>query len=216
MDQIGLGYNEAEESIQMKYGFIYCIGNKAMPGIYKIGMTDRAPAQRCQELSSSTSTPLPFDVLCFAQVEDPRSVEAELHDYFSAFRVNGSREFFRTRYSEIKDVMLAYSEGFAETQAGGEEREREHLLNDFLSEKDEKKKARALLTAAAFDGVRVYREGDELKVRGGLDVSTWMSGAIHLMRPVLLEVITPCPIEVAAAAKAIDDFKAGVATVEAD
>ncbi|WP_137137356.1 GIY-YIG nuclease family protein [Pseudomonas asiatica] len=44
----------------MNYGFIYCLGNQAMPGIYKIGMTERAPSQRCLELSNSTSAPLPL------------------------------------------------------------------------------------------------------------------------------------------------------------
>lgn len=29
----------------MNYGFIYCLGNQAMPGIYKIGMTERAQFQ---------------------------------------------------------------------------------------------------------------------------------------------------------------------------
>ena len=192
----------------MKYGFIYCMGNRVMPGIYNIGMTDRAPAQRCYELSSSTSVPVPFEVLCFAQVEDPRTVEAEMHEHFAPFRVNGSREFFRIRYSEIREAALAYSEGFAETQIGFEEREREHLLNEFLNEEDEEKKARALLTAASLDGVIIRREGGEIKVRGALDVSTWLSGAIHMMRPALNKVLTPCPVEIADAARAIDEIKA--------
>ena len=191
----------------MKYGFIYCMGNRVMPGIYKIGMTDRAPAQRCYELSSSTSVPVPFEVLCFAQVEDPRTVEAEMHEHFAPFRVNGSREFFRLRYSEIRAEVLAYSEGFAETQRGAEEHEREHLLNEFLNEKDETKKARALLNAASLDGVIVRLDGDQIKVRGDLNVSTWLSGAIHMMRPALIKVLTPCPVEIEKAIKAVDQFK---------
>ncbi len=78
----------------MNYGFIYCLGNQAMPGIYKIGMTERAPSQRCLELSNSTSAPLPFDLLFYGEVANPQAVEREIHDYFSLQRVNDS-EFFR-------------------------------------------------------------------------------------------------------------------------
>ena len=30
-----------------EYGFVYVLRNECMPGIYKIGLTSRAPSQRC-------------------------------------------------------------------------------------------------------------------------------------------------------------------------
>ncbi|WP_163086807.1 GIY-YIG nuclease family protein, partial [Acinetobacter baumannii] len=47
----------------MNYGFIYCLENRSFPGIYKVGMTERSPSTRCDELSSSTSIPHPFEIL---------------------------------------------------------------------------------------------------------------------------------------------------------
>lgn len=79
----------------MNYGFIYCLGNQAMPGIYKIGMTERAPTQRCIELSNATAAPLPFELLFYGEVEDPREVERKIHEQFDLERLSCSREFFR-------------------------------------------------------------------------------------------------------------------------
>lgn len=66
-----------------------------MPGIYKIGMTDRAPSQRCEELSRSTSVPRRFEIVCFAEVGDAKAVERGLHEAFAWNRVSRDREFFR-------------------------------------------------------------------------------------------------------------------------
>lgn len=172
----------------MNYGFIYCLGNPAMPGIFKIGMTERAPAQRCFELSSSTSAPVPFDILCFGQVEEPRTVEAELHQAFASSRVNPSREFFRATYSEIRDAICEYSDGFAETGVGEEMHEREKLMSAFLLHEDISQKVQALISAARFEGISFYRDGNNLHMSGALLSSSWISGAVHMLRPQLLEV----------------------------
>ena len=171
----------------MNYGFIYCLGNKAMPGIYKIGMTERAPAQRCAEISGVTAAALPFDVLCFGQVEDPRRVESEIHGIFAPFRVSDVREFFETDYSRIYDAICEYSNAVAMTAEGAEEAERESLRMTFLEAEDPVHKVEALIKAARFDGIRFWREGDVLKNSGFLSIANWLSGAVHVMRPQLLE-----------------------------
>lgn len=79
----------------MNYGFIYCMANQSMPGIYKIGQTERPPSYRCAELSKSTSSPTEFEILMYAEVEDPRQTERFVHDRLAEFRVNEGREFFR-------------------------------------------------------------------------------------------------------------------------
>jgi hypothetical protein len=76
------------------YGFVYIMGNRAMPGIYKIGMTMGAPSKRAEELSSSTSVPLPFEVMAYGEAENPSQVERELHSGYADDRVSPSREFF--------------------------------------------------------------------------------------------------------------------------
>lgn len=103
----------------MNYGFIYCLGNQAMPGIYKIGMTERAPSQRCLELSNSTSAPLPFDLLFYGEVANPQAVEREIHDYFSLQRVNDSREFFRGYAHEFHEALSGWCNSVCTTSDGG-------------------------------------------------------------------------------------------------
>lgn len=175
----------------MNYGFIYCMGNPCMPGVYKVGMTERAPAMRCAELSGSTSSPNPFQVLCFGQVEEPRQVEAMIHEYLSGSRVSGAREFFRSAYSEIESLIMDQSDAFAETAEGSEEKEKERLRGEFLKESDLDKKLIWLVECARMQGIRFWREGDILHNSGNLHMSSWISGAAHAYRQQLLEMATP-------------------------
>ena len=89
----------------MAYGFVYVLSNAAMPGIYKIGRTDRAPRDRMDELSRSTSIPYDFDLVLFAQVDDAVAAEAEIHKDLRAKRINPSREFFRASLEEIRSAI---------------------------------------------------------------------------------------------------------------
>ena len=87
------------------YGFVYVLRNICMPGIYKIGMTDRAPSQRAAELSNSTSVPIPFDLVCFAEIMDAMAYERSLHDRLESRRVSESREFFALTGDDISDLI---------------------------------------------------------------------------------------------------------------
>ncbi|AXT46377.1 GIY-YIG nuclease family protein [Chromobacterium rhizoryzae] len=93
----------------MRYGFVYLLANKAMPGIYKIGMTDRSPLQRVDELSRSTSIPMSFDLVCYAEVDGALEHERALHAEFSHFRVNENREFFSFNAATLEDVIQTFS-----------------------------------------------------------------------------------------------------------
>jgi hypothetical protein len=77
------------------YGFVYLLGNAAMPGYYKIGKTERSPTFRAQQLSSSTGVPVPFQVLCYFESENCGRDETSLHHIFADFRVSSEREFFQ-------------------------------------------------------------------------------------------------------------------------
>ncbi|QIE86762.1 GIY-YIG nuclease family protein [Pseudomonas nitroreducens] len=93
----------------MNYGFIYCLENRAFPGIYKVGMTERSPSTRCDELSSSTSIPHPFEILFYMEVESARTVEAMAFSLFDAVRVNASREFFKLDPIELYESLKQYA-----------------------------------------------------------------------------------------------------------
>lgn len=79
----------------MTVGFVYLLANHCMPGIYKIGMTERSPTQRCNELSASTSVPDSFTILFYVEVDNPLIVERSIHQHFDNSRVSFNREFFR-------------------------------------------------------------------------------------------------------------------------
>jgi len=79
----------------MNIGFIYCLSNPAMPGLCKIGRTDRAPSMRCWELSSSTSAPLGFEIEFYVEVVSPDRIERAIHAGLDEHRINPSREFFK-------------------------------------------------------------------------------------------------------------------------
>lgn len=78
----------------MNIGFIYCFTNRFMPGICKIGKTDRSPSQRLKELSSATAAPAEFDIQFYCEVDNALMVERQIHQAFSQLRVNPCREFF--------------------------------------------------------------------------------------------------------------------------
>lgn len=78
----------------MSYGFVYLLGNAAMPCYYKIGCTERSPHRRAEELSAGTGVPHPFQVLLYIEADNFQKVEQRLHQELSDFRPNPSREFF--------------------------------------------------------------------------------------------------------------------------
>ena len=75
---------------------VYVLTNPAMPGMVKIGMTDRADVQQRMKELYSTGVPLPFECVIAKRIEDREAVEIEnaLHVAFGPYRMNDSREFF--------------------------------------------------------------------------------------------------------------------------
>lgn len=86
-------------------GFVYVMGNRAMPGIFKVGMTMHSPSKRALELSSSTSVPMEFEVLAFGEIENPGELERQLHVAFAEYRVSSSREFFKIELEHLVDAL---------------------------------------------------------------------------------------------------------------
>lgn len=85
----------------MKYGFVYCLGNKTFPGLYKIGFTERSPLQRAEEISRGTGVPSEYFVICYIECERPAQVERDIHQMLSRYRPNHCREFFNAPLVEI-------------------------------------------------------------------------------------------------------------------
>ncbi len=83
---------------------VYILINEAMPGIIKIGWTDKNVEERMKELDK-TSTPVPFTCYFAKRVEDPTFVESKLHEAFDEFRIRDNREFFRMSPDQAKAAL---------------------------------------------------------------------------------------------------------------
>jgi hypothetical protein len=75
-------------------GYLYVISNPSMPGLVKVGMTSKSPAERMKSLYS-TSVPTPFEAEYFALCKDRLKSEAVAHQALKSWRLNSRREFFR-------------------------------------------------------------------------------------------------------------------------
>ncbi len=87
----------------MTEGYIYCLSNECMPGILKVGMTERTPDVRAKELFT-TGVPTPFIVEFAKKVKDVKTKEKTLHDLLEQYteRVSPNREFFRVSLEEVR------------------------------------------------------------------------------------------------------------------
>lgn len=93
-----------------KAGYVYIISNLGSfgEGVFKIGMTRRLdPYERIYELGDA-SVPFVFDVHAMIFSDDAPALEAKLHSYFEANRlnkINSRKEFFRANLNEIEKVL---------------------------------------------------------------------------------------------------------------
>ena len=63
-------------------GYVYCISNEFMPGIYKVGVTMRSPLERLKEANSSDTWKIPTYKIEFAKkVMDPKDKEKNFINY---------------------------------------------------------------------------------------------------------------------------------------
>jgi hypothetical protein len=86
----------------MSNGYVYCMSNPAMPGLVKIGYTERVMSERIQEANQSTWVPQEFSVEFAKFVKEPNAKEQIVHRILSADRVNSKREFFKTTPERVR------------------------------------------------------------------------------------------------------------------
>ena len=83
----------------MTDGYIYCFSNPCMPGILKVGMTERTPVIRLGEANASDTwrPPTPYKIEFSKKVSDASGKEKTLHTLLEQYteRINPRREFFR-------------------------------------------------------------------------------------------------------------------------
>ena len=156
---------------------VYVLTNPAMPGMVKIGMTDRADVQRRMSELYSTGVPLPFECVIARQIEDREAAEIEnaLHVAFGPYRINTSREFFEIDPEQV-EALLQVMPGQDVTPRPGEQEA--GLQPEDREAVSEYKKRRTRLSEQEFmdslddNGVLVYERVLALGKQKGMQI-TW-------------------------------------------
>jgi hypothetical protein len=104
----------------MADGYIYCFSNSSMPGILKVGMTERKPEIRLSEANASDTwrPPTPYKIDFAKKVYNPSQKEKALHILLEQYtnRIHPRREFFRVSQEELRKFFdLMDGEMWAET-----------------------------------------------------------------------------------------------------
>jgi hypothetical protein len=99
------------------YGFLYVFTNQSMPGLVKVGQTERHPAARVLELSNHSGVPTPFTVSFYIEVSDRFRAEQIIHGALAACRVSADREFFRATPDEVERLLYEVATEFISPSA---------------------------------------------------------------------------------------------------
>jgi hypothetical protein len=88
----------------MSVGYMYILSNPAIPGLLKIGFTNRDVKDRVAELSSATAVPKRFEIEYYCLTRDVEEVESRVHQHLSAHRAPG-KEFFSVSLIEAVELI---------------------------------------------------------------------------------------------------------------
>ena len=91
-------------------GYVYILVNASMPGLVKIGKTERTVDQRTSELFT-TGVPEPFEIAFMLSSEAYERLESEIHKGLAEYRVSLQREFFRFPVDGAIEVLEALHAG---------------------------------------------------------------------------------------------------------
>jgi hypothetical protein len=88
----------------MSYGYLYCMSNPSMPGLLKIGYTERTIEDRLQEanIGGTWCPPTSYEVELSKFVKDVQKKERILHKLLQEKRVHPGREFFRVPLETVR------------------------------------------------------------------------------------------------------------------
>lgn len=97
----------------MEHGIVYVLTNPVMPGIVKIGMTERSDIDKRLRELYTTGVPVPFECAYACKVDpaDCAKIEKALHKAFEPQRVNANREFFRIQPAQAIAILELFNQG---------------------------------------------------------------------------------------------------------
>jgi len=113
--QYWVRYSNFDAKLALGEGWVYILGNKSLPGILKIGYTDRSPSERVREINGATGVIVPWFVVNAFQCKSPAIIERLVHVHLDNLRINKNKEGFAVSLTQAEDVI---SRIIQENQAG--------------------------------------------------------------------------------------------------
>lgn len=86
-------------------GYIYVLSNSSMPGLVKIGFTNRSVQERIIELNSATGIPTPFIMEATYKSDNPDNDEINVHSSLNGCRISAAREFFEIEITKVIETI---------------------------------------------------------------------------------------------------------------
>ena len=133
--------NEYEEVglVENDNGWIYVLMNSSFESdLLKIGVTQRTPEKRANELSKQTGIPNPFQVAFSIEVGECIKVEKLIHSTLEKFRYTSNREFFKISINNAKSIITQIAENFPLKEISSiEEQKRESKRKEIQDQIDE-------------------------------------------------------------------------------
>ena len=96
-------------------GWVYAFESPSMPGMVKIGATDRDPEERLHDANESDTwrPPEAYRIAWSVEVDAPFLVEKRIHSAFAELRINPRREFFRITADEARPLAMVLARPLA-------------------------------------------------------------------------------------------------------
>lgn len=110
-ESISKGVRNAKITTNKSFvGYVYVLKNTFMPGLVKIGFTDRDPVTRSRELSSFTGVPGRFEIVIYWRVLNAHTVEKQIHLELASLNKGG--EFFEIDPNaakvKVQDLLMRW------------------------------------------------------------------------------------------------------------
>ena len=159
----------------MSHGYIYCFSNPSMPGILKIGMTERTPEIRLGEanVSDTWRPPTPYKIEFAKKVSNSSGKEKTLHTLLEQYtdRIHPRREFFRVSPDEIRKFFdLMDGEMWAETRVDEDEDEDE---DEEVSSSELTEQVKRYNVKECRDMTKCFTNGQQIRHTIGIN-KTWV------------------------------------------
>ncbi|MDB4373059.1 GIY-YIG nuclease family protein [Mariniblastus sp.] len=86
-------------------GYVYILTNPSLPGMVKIGQSEKSPQTQAKELSQQSGVPTPFTVAFEINIGNCEMVEERIHKRLEHTRVNNNQEFFSISVDAAAEVI---------------------------------------------------------------------------------------------------------------